>query len=129
MQGITTVTDLKNAIEQMESVQREQGTYLNEQFKRARVSFEPFRMFEATLSDTVEQADLIHNLITVVMGIGATYVSRKLFAGAAAKGMTRLLGNLAQIGIAALITRNPGLLKYIAQRIFKGFFRNSGATG
>ena len=127
MKKIHTYTDLKSAIVDLEIKKRLEEEGLKSQFHQTIESFKPSNILKNTVSEVAASPTFKHNLLNVVLGLGAGYLSKKLVVGREAGLLTRTLGTALQFGVTSLIAKNKendeieshkkgGLLK----RIFSG---------
>lgn len=119
MQKIITQVDLRVAIQQLESLQADQGIVLKEQFLIAVESIKPINLIKSTLMEAAESTDLQDNLINSSIGLSAGYLSKVLFQGFSNSPLKKLLGTALMFGIKNLVAQNPEVVKSLGRGFFK----------
>jgi hypothetical protein len=123
MQNITSIADLKNAIQLSESEQTLRMNMLKEQFYITLDVFKPVNLIAGTLSNIVKSPFLVENLVGTAMGLATGYLSKFMIIGKSGYGIRRLIGTLMQFGITSLVARNSGSIKSFGRSFFQHFFR------
>jgi hypothetical protein len=123
MQNITSIADLKNAIQLSEAEQTLRMNMLKEQFYIALDVFKPVNLIAGTLSNIVKSPFLVENLVGTAMGLATGYLSKFIIIGKSGYGIRRLIGTLMQFGVTSLVARNSGSIKSFGRSLFQHFFR------
>ena len=123
MQKITSVTDLKDAIRQLEEEQTVSKQLFKEQLQETVESLKPINLFRSTLNEAFSSSDLMSNILVAALGQTAGYVSKKAAFGQTTSPIKKLFGSVLQTGIAALLTTYGETIKETAIIIFKVFFK------
>jgi hypothetical protein len=121
MENINSVVLLKEAIINLELKKIEQGRLLKEQFNIIRENLKPSTIIRNTFDEVKSSPNLRSNIIGAVLGLSAGYFSKRLVGGTTGKPFRRLLGNLLQMGITAVVAK-PNLLQTLGQTIVKRVF-------
>jgi hypothetical protein len=121
MENINSVVLLKEAIINLELKKIEQGRLLKEQFNIIRENLKPSTIIRNTFDEVKSSPNLRSNIIGAVLGLSAGYFSNRLVAGTTGKPFRRLLGNLLQMGITAVVAQ-PNLLQTLGQTIVNRVF-------
>jgi hypothetical protein len=123
MQNISSIADLKNAIQLSEAEQTLRMNQLKEQFYLTWNVFKPVNLIAGTLSDIVKSPHLVENLAGTAMGLVTGYLSKFLIIGKSGYGIRRLIGTLMQVGVTSLVAQNSGSIKSFGKSVFQHFFR------
>jgi hypothetical protein len=123
MQNISSIADLKNAIQLSEAEQTLRMNLLKEQFYITWDVFKPVNLIAGTLNDIVKSPFLVENLVGTAMGLATGYLSKYLIIGKSGYGIKRLIGTLMQFGVTSLVALNSGSIKAFGQSILLHFFR------
>jgi hypothetical protein len=121
MENINSAVLLKEAIINLELKKIEQGRLLKEQFNIIRENLKPSTIIRNTFDEVKSSPNLRSNIIGALLGLGAGYFSKRLVGGTTGKPFRRLLGNLLQMGITAVVAK-PNLLQTLGQTIVKRVF-------
>jgi len=123
MQNITSVAELKNAIQLLEVEQNLKGKILKEQFYLVYENFKPINLLTGTLKDIVKSPYLIDNILGTAMGLATGYLSKKIFIGASGNKIKKIIGSILQFGITNVITQNSDSIKTFGRSLFQHFLR------
>ena len=123
MQNITSVAELKNAIQILEVEQNLKGKILKEQFYLVYENFKPVNLLTGTLKDIVKSPYLIDNILGTVMGLATGYLSKKIFIGASGNKIKKIIGSILQFGITNVITQNSDSINTFGRSLFQHFLR------
>ena len=127
MKKIHTNGELQDAIKELERKKDAEEFALKNQFHETIETFKPANILKNTVSEVAASPSFKHNLLNVVVGLGAGYFSKKLLVGREAGLLKRGLGTALQFAVTSLVSKNKandeieshkkgGLLK----RIFSG---------
>lgn len=122
MQSITTVADLKYAIQNLEADQAVKELLLKEQFHLTYESLKPINLIKSIFKDNTSSPSLIDNLIGSAMGMASGYLSKKIVVGGSGNIFRMMIGSLIQFGVTKLVSNNPETIKSIGQLIVQQFF-------
>ena len=123
MQKISSIADLKNAIQLSEAEQTHRLNLLKEQFYLTWDVFKPVNLIAGTLNNIVKSPFLVENLAGTAIGLVTGYLSKFLIIGKSGYGIRRLIGTLMQVGVTSLVAQNSGSIKSFGKSIFQHFFR------
>ena len=122
MQNITTIAELRVAIQFLEIEQMEKRIQLKEQFYITYESLKPINLIKSTLKELFTSPNLIDNIIGTSLGIASGYLSKKIVIGASHNIFRKLLGSLLEFGVSNLVAQHPDGVKSIGQHLFQLFF-------
>ena len=123
MQNITSVAELKNAIQLLEVEQNLKGKILKEQFYLVYENFKPINLLTGTLKDIVKSPYIIDNILGTVMGLATGYLSKKIFIGASGNKIKKIIGSILQFGITNVVAQNSDSVKLFGRSLLQHFFR------
>jgi hypothetical protein len=127
MQSITSTTGLKEAIQQLEDKQAAEGRLLKEQFNLTYASLQPVNLIK-NFTEAVTSPDIITNLLSASIGLSAGFFSKRIFATTSGNIFKKVFGSLLLLGVTKLVSKNPGVLKTLGQRIMQGRFNKKEAS-
>jgi len=123
MQSITSIAELKNAIQSLKIEQADKERLLKEQFYRTVESFKPANLIANTLNDIEKSPFLIENILGAGLGLVSGFYSNKLIFNPGGNKFKKLLGIVLQFGVTNLVARNQGTIRSFGQVIFKHLTR------
>jgi hypothetical protein len=125
MKKITTASELKAAILELELEQSQLEIELHDQFNLAYESLRPINLIRSVFKDITETDDTHVNLLNSVLVIGAGYLSKVLFQGKKKKPLKSMLGTALVFGLQTFISKNPETLKAIVAGLLDLFKRRN----
>ena len=123
MENITSVADIKSAIQLLEEEQSARGQQLKEQFYLTFESLKPVNLLKSTIKDISSSPYLIDNILGTAMGLASGYLSRKVVVGASGNLLRKLFGVILQLGVTNLVARHPNEVKSLSHLIFQRILR------
>jgi hypothetical protein len=121
MHNITSVVELKKAIQLLQEEEIEKRQLLKEQFTLTVESLKPINLLKNTVKDFSSSPELIENVIGNVAGLVSGYLSNKLFVGSSGNLIRKIIGVLVQLGVTTIVSRNPEAIKSLGQFILQYF--------
>jgi hypothetical protein len=122
---INNAEELKNAISELEKKKDLEEAAIKYQFQETYESYRPANILKNTIAEVSESPKFRHNLLNVVIGLGAGYLSQKLVVGRSAGIVKRVLGTALQYGVTTFIAKKgnaengtPPKGKSLFKRIF-----------
>jgi len=100
MQKITTITDLKEAIRQLEYQQATELTLLKEQVMDTCESLKPINLIKGTLKGAYSAPDFKTNIVKTVIGIATGFVAKKALIGNTHNPIKKLAGFILEMVVA-----------------------------
>lgn len=122
MQAITSTNKLKEAIHELQRKQLIEGELLKEQFALTVERIRPALVLK-NFGENIVSAGLAGNILNATVGLTAGYVSKRIFIGSSGNRIRVLLGNVLQLGMIGLITRNATLVKGLTNKLMKRLIR------
>jgi hypothetical protein len=122
MQAITSTNELKEAIQELQRKQVIESEMLKEQFSHAVEKIRPAVMLK-DFGENIVSAGLRGNILNATVGLTAGYISKRLFVGASSNRFRIVLGNILQLGILGVTTRNPALVRSLMDKLLKRFMK------
>jgi len=122
MQHITSVAELRNAIQTAEIEQAHHCKMLKDQFFLTYESLKPVSLITSTLASISKSPFLIDNIMGTVMGLATGYLSRTLFIGSSVNRIRRLIGTILQFGITNVIAQNSDTITSFGKSLFRNIF-------
>lgn len=123
MQTITSITDLKTAIQVLEFEQEFKKQQLNDQLLLIHESLKPVNLIKSTLSEVGSSPYLIDNMLGAAVGLASGYLSRKLVVSGSHNIFRKLLGSVIQFGVTNVVAQNTDPIKTFGQYIFQHFLQ------
>jgi hypothetical protein len=122
METISSIADLKNAIQLLEAEQAVKGIILKEQFHITYESLKPINILKSTLKEFSSSPLLIDNILGSAVGLAAGFLSKKIVIGASGNIFRKLLGSVLQFAVTNVVAQHPDDIKSIGQSIFYHVF-------
>jgi hypothetical protein len=121
MHNITSVEELKYAIENLEADRIVEGELLKEQFYLTYDSLKPLNVLKRTLKDLTSGQYLIDNIPGAIMGLASGYLSKRVITIGSANIFRKLLGSVLQFGVTNMVAKNSDAIKSTGLSIFEHF--------
>jgi hypothetical protein len=121
MQKITSVAELKNAIQILENEQRVKGNALKEQVLLTYESLKPVNLIKNTIKELISSTLQVENISGAAAGMLSGYLMKKLFVGKSTSPFKKLLGLVFQYGITNLMAQNSAVIKSAGLALFQYF--------
>ncbi len=106
MKKIHKAEELKNAILELEAKKIVTEEALKRQFHETVEIFKPANLLKNTVSEVSASPQFKHNILNLVLGLGAGYLTKKIATGKKAGLLAKSLGTALQFGVASLIAKN-----------------------
>jgi hypothetical protein len=119
MQKVTSVAELKDAIQLLELEQADKENLLKEHLHTTFESFKPANLIARALNDINKSPYLIENILGAGVGLVTGFYSNKLIFNPRGSKLKKLIGVILQFGVTNLVARNQGTIKSFGQVIFK----------
>lgn len=119
MGNISSVSELKNAIEFLKDEQAIKGRAVREQFYVVYDSFKPVNLLSGSLNDIARSPLLVENIVGLGMGLLTGTMTKSLFIGASGSKIKQILGTVMQYGITNFVANHSGLLKAVGKSLIK----------
>jgi len=124
MENITSVIELKNAIQRLKVEQAIDEQLLKEQFYITFESLKPINLLRSTIYDITTTPHLTDGILGTATGLLTGYLSRKIVTiGASGNLIRRLLGVVLQLGVTNVVSQNPDSIKSVGQYIYHHIVR------
>ena len=108
---INNKTSLKAAIHQLEQKQFKQKELLIAQFNETYESLRPLNIIKSEFNRITGSSETKNNLVNAAIGLGAGFLSKKIFLGGSHNILKRLFGTVVEVGIAKLVAGNADKIK------------------
>lgn len=123
MSSITNISELKDAIQVLETEQVLKRELLKEQFYITYESFKPVNLLKNTLKDIATSPNLVNNILGATIGLGTGYLSKKIVVGNSGNIFRKLLGFVVQLGVTNVVNQHPDEIRTLGQYILQHLFR------
>jgi hypothetical protein len=123
MHSITSLNELKNAIQLLEVEQAEKRQLLKNQLSIAYESLRPINILRKALKDIASSDDLTDNILGTVSGLASGYLSKKVFIGTSGNLFRKLFGSILQLGVTTVVSQHPDVIKSLGHSILQYFLR------
>ena len=123
MQNISSIAELKNAIQLLEVEQVDKGKLLKEQFYITWESIKPANLIANTLNDIEKSPYLIDNILGAAVGLVTGFYSNKLIFNPRGNKLKKLIGVALQFGVTNLAAKHQGTIRSIGQVVFRHLTR------
>lgn len=123
MQNITSIAELKDAIQLLEVEQTIKERLLKDQIFLAVESLKPVNLLRSTIKDISSSPYLIDNMSGTAMGLLSGFLSKKIFVGASGNLIRKIIGHILQFGVTSVVAHNSDMIKSFGQVIFQHFIR------
>lgn len=115
MPTITSLSELKSAIELLEQKQDEKALQLKGQFYLAYESLRPVNILKSSLHELVTSPSLTNDVLGTVIALASGFLSRKVIQGKSGNLIRKLIGSLIQLGVTNIVAQHPDIIKAIGR--------------
>ena len=122
MKKITSIAELDEAIWLLESKQSREGFLLKEQFRTTVENLKPVNLIKNAFKE-LSTPDFKGNLLDIALSMAAGYVSKKVAIGGTHNPIKQLLGNILQMGVTSVVSKNTDGIKSTALNLISSFIR------
>ena len=119
MGKISSVSELKNAIEYLKGEQLIKGRIVREHFYLVYDSFKPVNLLAGSLNDIARSPLLVENIIGIGMGLVTGTMTKSIFIGDSGSKIKKIVGTILQYGITNFVANNTGFLKAVGESLIK----------
>lgn len=116
------MTQLREAILQMEQEQAIKRSRVNEEFIIMIDSVNPIHLIKTKLGEVMGDADLKKTLLNSFAGMAAGYISKKIVVKKADGALKQLLGIFLQVSVGGLVSQNAQAIKNSGKAIYESLF-------
>lgn len=95
---------------------------LKDQFHVAYESLKPINLLESLFHEVTASQEIKNDLASSAIGLGAGFLSKRLFGDYSHKPIKRILGTAAQFAIANLVSKNSDTIKTIGSNLIRHLF-------
>ena len=121
MVKITSMTELRESILQLEIKQIEEQRLLKEQFVITYDRMKPVNLIKNSIKDLITSSDLKDNLFSTALGLAAGYLSKKAAVGSTHNPIKQILGAFLQLGVTNVVTKNSGEIKDVLLSLISSY--------
>jgi len=118
-QTITSESDLKIAILELENKWDQEGKLVKKHFFRAVDSVRPINLIKSTFKQAVASTEMKDDLVSTTVGLTAGFLSKLLIQSVFKSPLNRLLGTTLMFGITKVVARNPETVKSLGRGLIK----------
>jgi len=122
MEKITSVAELKNAIQLLEEEQVVKQQMLKEQFYLTYDSFKPTKILSNTLKEMIASPHMVENIIDTSVSLATGFLAKRVIAGASDNILRRIMGSVIQFAVTNLLSRNADEIKSFGKLAFQHIF-------
>lgn len=130
MQKITSTSELKNVIQQLEYQRKIELEMLKDHVNQIVESLKPINIMKGMVQNISSSPSLLRGVINTVTGLISGYFSKKIYLNSSGAGPIKkyLVSNLLQVGVSRLLTTNLDAIRSVGQGITSFFKRKLKKT-
>ena len=121
MEPITSIEDLKNAIQVLEFEHVYKQQLLKEQVFLTIESLKPANLIRSSIHEITSSPYLVENILGATVGLASGYISRKLIVSGSHNIFRKLFGSILQFGVTNVVAQHSDSIKSIGQFIYQHF--------
>jgi predicted transcriptional regulator len=129
MKKITSGTELRNVILQLENRKTLQEQLLKEQFHIAYKRFKLLDFFKSSFTAVFASKEKHNELIDALAKLTADFLSKKIMKESTESELKKQLEKLMQYGITTVIEKNSNSIQIIGECFINSFFINNKNEG
>jgi hypothetical protein len=121
MEPITSIADLKNAIQILEFEKAIKEQELKEEVYHIYENLKPVNLIKHTLSEVASSPYLIDNILGATVGLASGYISKKIAVGRSHNLIRKIFGAVLQFGVTNIVAQNADTIKSVGQSMYQHF--------
>jgi hypothetical protein len=121
--AINNQTELKAAIAQLQQVTEVKKRIMIDQFHITYENLQPVNIIKKQLSKLLGSGDLRTDGTDAAMGLGAGFISKKIYEGSSPNIFKQFLGSALEFGVAKLVANNSDKIKDVAANFLDKLFK------
>lgn len=106
MKTITSVEELKDAIQLLEFDRAIKEQVLKEQIAFAFESLKPANLIKSTMHEITSSPYLLENILGTAVGLVSGFISKKIATGRSGNLIRNILGTILQFGVTNTVARH-----------------------
>lgn len=122
MPAITSVIELKNAIQRLESEQENCRQLLKEQFYRTSQSFRPVNILRNTLKSIPGSPYFVDTILIAAIGLAINYFAKKGGIGSTSQIIKKFIASVLKLGVTKVIIQESDSIRSFVGIIFQHLF-------
>lgn len=122
MQQINNSTDLKLAIQLMETTSDMQWMLVKDEVLDNFKKLQPLNIIKNTIHGLTTSPDFKGDVVNATLSIASGYISKKVIVGKTHNPLKQLFGTLLQIGVTDLVAKNTDGIKLVGNSLFRTIF-------
>ena len=121
MKKITSVSELRESIIQLEIQQAIEMSLMKEEFKVTCENLRPVNLIKNKFNDIVGSPNLKENILDATLSLAVGYLSKKAVVGSTHNPMKQLLGTLLQVGVTSLVAKNSDSIRSTVMQFIQNY--------
>jgi hypothetical protein len=117
MEKITSVTELKNAIKELEYKQAMEWPTLKENFRNSYENFKPVNILKNTFKEIVSSPEIRNNAIKAAIGFTVGILVKRVLLGKINNPLTKLLVTAVDVAFTNTVAKNSDKIKSIGNTL------------
>lgn len=102
---VSSMNDLETRIRELEQVEARQIAELKQSAAGIAESLNPAKLLKTAFKDVTQSPGLRRNVINTAIGLGAGFISRKLFVGKSTNMFKKMAGSAMQLLITTIVRK------------------------
>lgn len=119
MKKINRIEELQELILLLELKQVEDKILLKKEFKDTYEGLKPINLIKSTIHEFLNLPDLKGDFLDTSISLTTGYLSKKMIVGSSHNPFKQIIGNLIQMGVTNLISKNSQDIRMTIANLFK----------
>lgn len=128
MEKISTATQLRSAIKNLEAKNEIEGPKLKLVFMDTYESLKLINVVKSTFKEAITSPDLKDNFLSTAIGLGAGYLAKKTIIGKTSNPLKKLLGIVLELTVANKVSHNADSIKTVGTMIVNKITDSANGT-
>tara|TARA_R110001592_G_scaffold72390_3_gene221222 strand:- start:126252 stop:126644 length:393 start_codon:yes stop_codon:yes gene_type:complete len=111
MKTVDETEKLQAAIALLEEIKKEEEEQLKVQFNIVAENFKPLNLVKSTIDEIIHQPNLKEDSLDTIVALITGYFSKKIFIGSTHNPFKQIFGNIMQMGITSVISKNAEAIR------------------
>lgn len=128
MAKITSASELRERIQQLEIKQVEDMRLMKEQLLVTYESMKPYNIIKSSVKDFAQSPNLKGDVINATLGLAAGYLSKKVVIGSTHNPIKKVLGAFLELAISNAVSKNSEGIKSTLVELLDSFLKRNKAS-
>jgi hypothetical protein len=123
MERIHSSSDLKVAIDELETKRLQEGKELKRQFEITYESIKPVNLIKSTFKEVLGSTEIKGNVAKSAAGLAIGFLVNKLIVRGSSSPLRKILGTVLMLGVSNVVTKHADTISNLGKNLFNSLLR------